>query len=230
MAAAGHTAELFRTDDELVASVVAFIREGLEAGVPGVVLATAEHRRLIREAVGADLLEADAEETLAAILDGSMPSPGAFHEVIGGLADRVDGPVRAYGELVSLLCERGKVAAAMALEELWNDLLVTRQVTLHCGYHLDVFDLDVQTGLLPHICRLHSHVDPASDARRFAKAVDRGLNSVLGTARARDVYYIVGRSQRQRTPAAQEALRFLSSTMPSQAAEVLAVARERYAA
>jgi hypothetical protein len=229
MAADGHTAGIYRTDEELAASVASFLRAGLDAGAQGVVLATPEHRRLIREAVGADLAEADAETTLGLILVDGMPSRTAFEAVIGSLIDQVGGPVHAYGELVSLLCEGGDVAASVALEDLWNDLLQTRPVTLHCGYRLDVFDLAVQTGPLPQICRLHTHVDPAPDEARFAAAVERGLTKVLGHARAEDVYYIVGRG-RKRAPVAQEALRWISSAMPRQAAEVLAVARERYAA
>ena len=217
-------------DDELVASVSSFLSEGLAMGEAVVVAATPEHRQAIRAAVGADLIEADAEETLGQILVNGKPSAVAFERVIGGLVDRANGPVRVYGELVSVLCERDEVAAAMLLEELWNDLLRTRPVTLHCGYRLDVFDLAAQTGPLPHICRLHAHVDPAHDEARFTDAVDRALTTVLGQGRTDDVYYIVSRDRKPRVPAAQEALRWLSAASPSLAANVLAVARERYSA
>jgi hypothetical protein len=221
-----HTAALYRDDFELVSSVSAFLLEGQI----GVVLATPEHRRAIRQAVGMELIEADADETLASIMVGDLPSPDAFERVIGGLIDDAGGPVHAYGELVSRLCERDNVPAAMALEELWNGLLRTRPVTLHCGYRLDVFDLNAQTGPLPHICRLHSRVDPAHDEERFTAAVDRGLTTVLGAQRAGDIYYIVGRARKSRVPAAQEALRWLTTAAPAVAADVLDVARERYSA
>jgi MEDS: MEthanogen/methylotroph, DcmR Sensory domain len=227
---ARHTAELYVHDDELVASVSSFLKEGLAIGVPGVVVATPDHRRAIRDAVGSELLEADAEETLAQLLVNGKPGAVAFERVIGALLDRANGPVRVYGEMVSLLCERDEVAAAMVLEELWNDLLRTRPVTLHCGYRLDVFDLTVQTGPLPHICRLHSQVDPAHDEARFTRAVDRAMTAVLGQARTEDVHYIVSRDRKPRVPAAQEALRWLSLASPRLAAHVLAAARERYTA
>ena len=224
----GHTAQLCRTDDELVDSAVAFLRTGAEQGLPGVVLATAPHRAAIRQAVGGRLIEADADETLAQIMIDGKPSKTLFEQVAGSLIDTAGGPVYAYGELVSVLCERGEVAAAMELEELWNGLIAERPVTLHCGYHLDVFDLATQTGPLPHICRLHTQVAPAKDEARFSAAVERALTNVLGHERARDVYYFVSRVRKQRAPVAQEALRWLSTTMPRQAPDVLQAARQQY--
>ena len=68
---------------------------------------------------------ADADTTLAAIMDGDRPSADRFDAVVGGLLDRVGARfpqrrIRAFGEMVDLLCERGEPdrrgAAGGALE------------------------------------------------------------------------------------------------------------------
>lgn len=228
MTSSAHTAEIYRSDEELAASVGAFLRSGLEQGATGVVLATPEHRRLIREAVGTSLLEADAEELLASILVDGMPSAPRFEASIATLLEQHGRPLFVYGELVSMLVERGDIQAAIQLEDLWNGLVRRRPVTLLCGYRLDVFDLAVQQGPLPRICGVHDHLTPASDGDRFAAAVDRGLTTVFGAVGAEDVYYVVGGRKKRRAPRAQEALRWVAKAMPQRAEEVLAVARKRY--
>lgn len=104
----------------------------------------------------------DAEETLAVFMDGDGPAGDRFEAVVGGVLDDVasrfpDRTVRAFGEMVDLLFQRGQEAAAVELEELWNGLLESRACAVLCAYELDVFDLDVQTSALPEIVRTHTH-------------------------------------------------------------------------
>src|SRR5438445_369891 len=106
----------------------------------------------------------DAEATLTAIMQGGeSPSRAVFEQIVGGLLDdtakRASGrEVRAFGEMVDLLCERGETRAAAELEALWNDLGRRRRFSLLCGYRLDVFDRASQAVTLPQVCRAHSHV------------------------------------------------------------------------
>ena len=44
---------------------------------------------------------------------------------------------RIYGELVSLLAQRGEVDAAVAVERLGHELAHTQKVQVLCGYHVD---------------------------------------------------------------------------------------------
>jgi hypothetical protein len=89
-------------------------------------------------------------------MSGSHPDPQLFEEnvaaLLAGLADRFPGrTVRAFGELVDLLCERGQPGAAAALEDLWNELAQRHRFSLLCGYRQ-------HDGTLPQIRRSHARV------------------------------------------------------------------------
>lgn len=236
-AAPGHGVEIYTRDDELVESVTAFLAAGFDANAAAVVIATPEHVEAIRAAAGAagTLIVADAEETLAAFFEEGALSAQRFEQVVGGLLDEAQaasaGAPRAFGEMVDLLRLRGEIDEAMALEELWEAERRRRPFSLLCAYRLDVFDAEMQTGPLPQICNVHSHVMPAHDLGRFNDAVARALTEVLGPNVTRDIYYIVDRPLRaRRVPVAQDALRWLVASFPAEAANVLEAARGYYAA
>ena len=166
-------------------------------------------------------------------MDGDRPSAEQFERVVGGLMDRVGARfpsrrIRAFGEMVDLLCERGNPKGAAELEELWNRLARRRSFSLLCGYRVDVFDQDAQVSLLPAICRSHSHVLPARDPERLERAVDAALEETLGQ-QAGQVYAMVGEQlRRKQVPPAQLALMWVSSQMPRSAERILESAREHY--
>jgi hypothetical protein len=242
-----HAAEIYAEPHDLVDSVAAFLGAGLGTGAPGLVVATPEHVALFREALhttGWDarsledsglLVVADADETLDSFMEGERPSPEAFRAVLGGLLDRAEaaapgGVPRIFGEMVDLLSKRGQAGAAIALEALWNTLAVERRFALLCGYELDVFDREAQTGPLPIVCRLHSHVRPAPNYARFARAVDSALDEVLGRDEAGKIYVLLSAEIRAaRVPLAQLILMWVSENMPALSTSILARARMHYA-
>ena len=241
----GHAAQVYADLAELAQSVSAYLTVGFELGEPAVVVATPEHLTVFLAALAeagwdkaridqAGLLAvADAAETLDAIMDGgNTPSKRIFEERVGGLLDLFPGKhVRAFGEMVDLLSLEGRAAAAIALEELWNDLGRRRDFSLLCGYQLNVFDRASQAGVLPEVCRTHSHVLPSLDPARLTRAVDQALEEVLGAAEAGKVYVLVGQQLRSdRIPMAQVLLMWVSENMPALAERVLASARARYEA
>jgi hypothetical protein len=241
----GHGVQIYTDVSELTASVSSFLAGGFQVEEPGIVVATAEHLSLFMAALGelgwdgprlerAGLLAvADAEETLATIMgDRELPSAAAFDQVVGAMLDRFPGKrARVFGEMVDVLSRDARREAAIALEELWNDLALHRDFTLLCGYGLDVFDREAQAGTLPHVCRTHSHVLPAADPARLQRAVDQALEEVLGAAEAGKVYVVVARQLRtDRVPMAQVVLMWISENMPGLAERVLASARARYLA
>ena len=236
-APAAHAAQVYVESSELADAVAEYLRAGFEAGEPGVLVATPEHARLVEERLGHHeelLVTVDAETTLAQIMVGAHPSPEAFEDVIGGLLDQVGARfpgrrVRAFGEMVNLLCERGEGDAAIELEELWNRLARTRDFALLCGYRVDVFDRATQVDTLPDVCRAHTHVTPARDAERLSHAVDDALVGVLGIPGAGQVYSLIGTEIRERrVPPSQLALMWVSENMPLSAERILASARTRY--
>jgi KaiC/GvpD/RAD55 family RecA-like ATPase len=243
-----HGVQVYGDAAELATSVAAFLAAGLDAGQPGVVVATPTQTEAFARGLAARgwdvddaegrglLLTADAEETLAALMDGDTPSPALFDSVVGGLLDRAEANAegrepRVFGEMVDLLVRQDRVDAAFELEELWNDLARRRRFSLLCGYQLDVFDPHAQAAMLPRLCNLHSHVLPANNDARLAGAVDRALDEVLGSTAASQVYRSVARERDDiRVPMAQLIMMWLSTNMPAHADRVLDVAREHYGA
>jgi hypothetical protein len=238
----GHGVQIYSDVSDLATSVATYFAAGFQFGEPAVLVATPDHVTQFMAALAAAgwdegrieraglLSVVDAGEALAEIMDGDMPSADAFERVAGAMLDRFPSEhVRAFGEMVDLLCLEGRQDAAIALEDLWNDLGRRRSFSLLCGYRLDVFDRESQARTLPHVCRTHSHVLPAADPARLQRAVDLALEEVLGASEAGQVYAVVGRQLRaNRVPIAQVLLMWISENMPSLAERVLASARARY--
>jgi len=245
---ADHGVQVYRELEELAASVGRFLAAGFRAGDPALVIVTSDHWRAFLEELErrdqdvAALQEEgllttwDADEALAALMDGGLPSAGRFEEVVGGAVDAVarrfpDRTVRAFGEMVDLLHRRGQESAAIALEELWNGLLETRRVALLCAYELDVFDLDTQASALPEIVRTHTHPRPVADTGRLAAAVHDTLTEVVGSDAAARIYLRVAENvPRTALPRAQAVLMWLSRHEPATARLVLQGSRARYVA
>jgi hypothetical protein len=242
-----HGVEIYADVRELARSVAAFLSDGLTSGAPAILVASAAHEPIFRdelESLGWDveqllsdglLVTRDAERMLDTILRDGYPASSAFDEVIGGLVDNVaarfpERMPRVFGEMVDVLCRRGAREAAVSLEELWNSLAWSRRFVLLCGYELDIFDPELQRTVLPDICRTHTHVAAARDSRRLTVAVDDAIESVLGANEADAIAALVADQHEERIPAAQRTLMWVSEHLPAEADEILAGARERYAA
>ena len=245
---ADHAVQIYRAADELAESVAAYLSGGFDAGEPALVLATPEHRRLFAarladhghdaaelEATGLLTLD-DAASTLSAIMVDGTLSSRRFVSVVGGRLDEVGKrfpgrPIRAFGELVDLLCARGDPETAAALEREWHRLALERRFSLLCGYELDVFDQETQASILPEVCRAHSHVLVASDPDRLHRAVDAALEETLGAHRTGHVYSLIAPQIRETSvPASQLALMWVSREMPALAGRILRSARAGYLA
>jgi hypothetical protein len=176
-----HSVQLYAHADEFVASIAAYIADGFAAGAPAAVILTPEtrarvSRRLRETGVDVDALEAsglltfaDADATLSSFVVDGLPSAERFEHVVGGLLDEIadrhpEQRIRAVGEMVELLVDRGQPDAAISLEELWNSLAWSRDFWLFCGYSSSRFDGGAQADVLAEIVRTHSHVVPAAAA------------------------------------------------------------------
>jgi hypothetical protein len=245
-AGSGHAVHVYGEVRELAETASAYLAAGFDRGEPALVVATPEHWSSFAAALRArdwpaDRLERerllfleDADAVLAAVATDQGPSWARFEAVIGGVIDRIGEqfstrPIRAFGEAVNLLCERGDSDGAVALEACWNRLIDSRRFSLLCGYHVDPFDRSTQVSVLPGVCRAHSHVLPADDPNRFQRAVDAALEEALGRD-AGKVYALVGEQARAtNVPEAQLALMWVSANMPTNSERILGAARTHYA-
>ena len=176
MPAAQHLVQFYEADPSLLDAVVTYCADAIVAGDVAVVIATVEHRAGIADRLRArNLIDAtdnhdrylafDAAETLSRFLSDGEIDVARFAQVIGDLisgAAEHGRHVRVFGEMVSLLVETGNPAAAIQLEELWNDLQQrgTHPFTLLCAYPLAEFGGEAQGQLFRDVCETHSRVIP----------------------------------------------------------------------
>jgi hypothetical protein len=162
----------------LARTVADFLGEGLVLGQPGLVIATPVHRDALLAELSArqfdvdkvqasgNLLILDARTLLATFMVDGMPDatlfkthvPAAIVQLCG---ERKDCTIRAYGEMVDVLWQDGMTAAAIRLEMYWNQLAMTHDFSLLCGYAMGSFYKDAG---MRDICAQHSHVVAAETA------------------------------------------------------------------
>jgi hypothetical protein len=170
-------AVLFYRDDATVqervgAYVTGALRAGRSAlviGKPGLVaqLMIDVHRQHVQgvpfDAKRGRLVVLDAVATLDKFCRDGRPHRGLFMQVVGTALHELGGtpelPVAAYGEMVGVLCERGQYADAVALEQMWNELLAHEDAALFCGYAGRLFGSPPSKKFLEAIRAAHTDVE-----------------------------------------------------------------------
>jgi len=175
-----HEVQFYFDDRFLVRSLAEFVRSALDAGSSTIIVATKSHRENLAkelEYLGVDLIKAseqgrfvslDAAHTLAQFMVNDSPDEVLFREVIetvisvaAAASSNDDEKVVIFGEMVTLLWQRGDAPSAIRLEQLWNRLSEIHSFRLRCGYPLGSFDRQVHTELFSRICGEHALVIPA---------------------------------------------------------------------
>lgn len=172
MSNSAHIVQFFRNDDEYVRAAGYFLWEGLHAGETCVAVATAAHLQQLEMYLGDTDLDPDAltaeyryiplhaELMLPTFFDAREGiDRERFHRQFNLLLSQVSSrgqPVRIFGEMVSLLAEQGRSAAAIELEELWNELSRHHHFNLFCSYRVSPFTENPRYRKLLH--SLHNHV------------------------------------------------------------------------
>jgi hypothetical protein len=241
-ASGDHFVQVYREERFLFEAVAQYAGTGLRRDEGVILIATPSHRAAFidqLEAEGVPALEAaqrgqlvvlDAEETLARFTAHGMPDWQTFHALVGGVIAklRLDYPtVRAYGEMVDVLWQRGERDAAIRLEEFWNDLATLQTFSLFCAYYLDNLDAAAYQPL-ECVCKVHTHLIPARDYERFNQAVIEASNEVLDGPLAQMLLALAERHPPQtEMPQGQATLLWLHRNMPRTAEKVLAEVRLR---
>ena len=150
IAPADHLVQIYETDRAFLDTLEGFAASGLHAGEAVVIIGTPEHINALNQRLEAQNLNLhelqqtdqyiplDAEQTLSRFMVNNWPDATKFRATIGEILNRARGihdrKVRAFGEMVALLWERGLNGATVYLEGLWNDLHKRKGFSLYCAY------------------------------------------------------------------------------------------------
>jgi hypothetical protein len=240
-----HIVQVYQDAGFLTEGVIEYLAPGLRSGEAAIVIATPEHRMTFLQALDAKGLDPqrlieqgqlrllDAEETLGRFMANAMPQWKSFHEIVGGaIAElRLQYPaVRAYGEMVDVLWQKGERDAAIRLEEYWNELAKLQTFSLLCAYYMDPLDSAAYGGPLECVCKVHTHFIPAKDYSRFNEAVAAASSKVLEEPFAQ-ILLSLAANHRPSThmPRGQATLLWLKQNMPRTADKVLRELRDQSA-
>ena len=171
-----HLVEFYETEAFLVQTVSGFLVPSLHDGGAAIVIATPEHRAEFESALdeaGIDVQAAvregryvalDARDVLARFMVDGVPDPERFARTVNAVMDLAaqgGRALRAYGEMVALLWDDGNIAAALALEDLWNHLGDVRAFELLCAYPMRAFEDPGSGAAFQRVCEQHSAVIPS---------------------------------------------------------------------
>ena len=181
-----HVVQFYDSELVLAECVAAYVAPVLLSGGAAVVVATPSHRQGVEReltwagvpvqalAASGHYVVLDAADTLASLLVDGHPDAERFRAIVGGVIAGAahHGRVRAYGEMVALLQAEGRTAAALALEELWNDLAATHAFELLCSYPKQVFDNEHGHADVHGVYDRHTHV--VSGRTAYSRSRDLG--------------------------------------------------------
>jgi hypothetical protein len=240
-----HVVQLYGDDDRLLTQNVGrFLSEGLKRGDGLLVIATPEHRGTLARHLSREpgyskavlegrLVFHDAEITLGRFMRSGIPDPELFASVVGETLEGVQTRAvhtgsRAYGEMVGLLWQAKEYSAAARLEELWNKLLRSSDVSLFCGYPIDIFSPEFRSDRVDALLCAHTHLLPLDPA--LEGALNRAMDEVLG-ARVDGLRRLIQTNHRPswgEIPRAEALVLWLRNNLPGSADRIINLARQYY--
>jgi MEDS: MEthanogen/methylotroph, DcmR Sensory domain len=244
-----HIVQLYQDHDFLKSAVCRYIGAGLANGDRIILFPTLTHWNAFRQRLETDgvnvqaarerrqLTVVDANEILPRFMRDAMPDPQVFNAVIGDVFRQACAggsyqKLRAWGELVNVLWERGDVAASMNLEDLFDQLNKKIGIAMFCSYVMDNFNGDVHALMLPRLGTNHTHLIPVEDYVRLERAVAEALRETAGPDEARALEsQLLSRYQPPYSmPRSQALLLALRQFLPALADPVLQRSRNLYTA
>lgn len=167
-----HIVQIYEDDQVFFDALTQFVAEGLMSFEGVIVIARSKHLNVLEQRLAArdiDIQAArsenryiarDADEVLSMFLVNNWPDRDLFRKTVTELLTLAKGPgrkVRAFGEMVSLLWERGHSGATVNLEHLWHELIQQEGFPLFCAYPKSGFTQDCSDSIR-EICEAHSTV------------------------------------------------------------------------
>jgi PAS domain S-box-containing protein len=182
-----HLVQFYEDDGFLIDSLARWFSDGLSAGDDCVFIGTEAHRIGLEkhlenngfdlDQLGADgrYLCLDAARTLSEFTVDGWPDEALFARRFEGLLATMSkrGNIRAFGEMVAVLWQRGSRNAAIRLEEIWNAFMKTHALSLCCAYPLKSFGTEADASLFMKVCAQHTPVLPAESFSELATPAER---------------------------------------------------------
>jgi len=143
-----HLVQVYENEKIFLDTLEGFAGTGFLANDSVVIIATSKHLDALNARLrsqGFDLnsltaadqyIPIDAEDLLSLLLVDGWIDEKIFNSFITDIVNRAkqrNGKVRAFGEMVAVLWERGHCGATVQLENLWNQLHGKDQFTLFCA-------------------------------------------------------------------------------------------------
>lgn len=244
----GHFVQLYAADDSaLINNAGRYLWEGLRRGEGILVVATAEHQESFSRylgRLGADvpgslangqLVFLDAHHALAGFMTSGQPDWVQFEKVMRGAMRQLGSRegmqgLRAYGEMVGILWNTRRFAAAIRLEQFWNRLLEQSGFSLYCAYAIDIFGPEFAPSNLDGVLGEHTHFIPAELDGQLEAALNRSMDEVLGAEANGLRMRIKAQSDPSWAvmPAAESIILWLQKFLPAQAEDIRTRARKYY--
>jgi PAS domain S-box-containing protein len=117
------------------------------------------------------------------------------------------GTVRAFGELVALLCAQGHYDAALRVEQMWNALAEQFRFALFCAYPWQAFASAERAEVFQKVCAEHHHacshpqpaiaLDAGALARNLVRLEQKALALEAEVARRKEAEQTVLRREKE---------------------------------
>jgi PAS domain S-box-containing protein len=159
----GHFVRFYDEGDVMLDEVATFLGQAVRSDGKGIVIATQDHIDVLRRRLGPAAVRVawlDADAVLAQFMVDGWPDAARFEAAVGSIVDAAcagGATVHAFGEMVALLCARGRHDAALRLEALWNDLARRQAFSLFCAYPWTAFPTPDLAEAFRRVCAEHDH-------------------------------------------------------------------------
>lgn len=241
----GHIVEFYNDVNHLAKQVADFVALGLNAGEGVILIALPKNLDLFRDVLldrgvpihaietSGRLKCIDAERVLKAFMSQNVAQWTHFEATVGSevriLSEKYH-KVRAYGEMVNVLWQKGSSEAALELERFWNRLGGQYPLCLFCAYSLDVLNFDLYPKAVSSICHSHSHSFADSVDSSFARIIQRAIDEILEPRAILPLQTFLHQTESNKghRSAALRTILWLSQNMPQVAHQVLLRARSYY--
>jgi hypothetical protein len=236
-----HFAQLHRDAEALTESLFVFLEAGLRRDSVLVIARSDQVDRLFDRLIAhryhpkalcdaGQLAVLDASSIVEQFVHAGLPGWTAFRSTLGPILSRLQSygrGIRIYTEMGNVLWEAGNTEAAIQLEEFWNAMVATYQLSLYCGYTMDTQSDTAYAAPLEELGRTHSDILGTPEDEEFGVALDRASKEIFGIP----LTQMAGVSRQagaRRFPSGQRTMLWVKRNLPMSTAQLVERARHYF--